>query len=107
MTFKFPAWAVVFSLFATSAFAELIVINGRYVVPKDSVRGYFYRERDQNTVFDIRWSDWSTQYRCQDPYDRARVMAASLNFVLQIKDAQSLDFQEFLDNEGFADCAKF
>lgn len=107
MTFKSAALAVMFSFFASSAFAELIVINGRYIVPKEAIRGYFYRESDQRTVFDIRWSDWSTQYRCEDLYDRTRVQAASLNFVLQIGEASALDFGEFLESEGFADCAKF
>lgn len=107
MKFKFPAFAVVFCLFASSALAEMIVINGRYIVPKDSIRGYFYRQSDQQTVFDIRWSDWSTQYRCQDLYERTRVQAASLNFVLQISEASALDFEDFLDSEGFVECSKF
>ena len=109
MKFKFPALTVVFSLLASSALAEMIVINGRYVVPKDSVRGYFYRkgQSEKLTVFDVRWSDWSTQYRCQDRYDETRVEAASLNFVLQLSEARSLDFKDFLDSQGFAECSKF
>lgn len=99
--------SIVFAICASSAAADLIVINDRYIVAKDDVRGYFYRDRDRLTVFDIRWSDWSTQYRCQDEYDRDRATAASLNFVVQIKDALSLDFAKFLEGEGFADCKKF
>ena len=107
MKFKFPVLAVVFSLFASGASAEMIVINGRYVVSKDSIRGYFCRQSNQQTVFDIRWSDWSTQYRCQDRYDKTRVKAASLNFVIQLSEASALDFKDFLDNEGFAECSQF
>lgn len=107
MTFKLATVAVAFSLLATSAQAELIVINGRYVVAKDSVRGYFYRRNSQQTVFDVRWSDWSTQYKCDDDYDLTRVEAASLNLVLQIDEARSLDFKDFLESEGFAGCEKF
>ncbi len=107
MKLRLSALVVVFSLLGSSAWAEMIVINGRYIVPKESVRGYFYRESDQHTVFDIRWSDWSTQYRCQDAYDQTRVMAASLNFIIQLDDASSLDFQDFLDGEGFTNCSKF
>ncbi len=104
---KRTALTLFFTIFASSAFADLIVINDRYMVAKDDVRGYFYRDRDKLTVFDIRWSDWSTQYRCQDQYDRTRVTAASLNFVLQMKEAQSMDFATFLEGEGFTDCKKF
>ncbi len=104
---KRTALTLFFTIFASSAFADLIVINDRYMVAKDDVRGYFYRDRDRLTVFDIRWSDWSTQYRCQDQYDRTRVTAASLNFVLQMKEAQSMDFATFLEGEGFTDCKKF
>ena len=93
---KLAALALGFALLASSATAELIVINDRYIVAKNEVRGYFYRDRDKLTVFDIRWSEWSTQYRCQDKYDRTRVTAASLNFVVKMKDALSLDFGEFL-----------
>ena len=107
MKLKISALAVVLSLLASNAFAEMIVINGRYVVPKDSIRGYFYRQSDQKTVFDVRWSDWSTQYRCKDLYDRTRVLAASLNFVIQVGEASALDFNDFLDSQGFAECAKF
>ncbi|GGX54188.1 hypothetical protein GCM10007385_22990 [Tateyamaria omphalii] len=107
MSFKTSALAVALSLLATSAMADLIVINGRYVVAKDSVRAYFYRQRDDRTVFDVRWSDWSTQYRCNDEYDGTRVEAASLNLVLQIGDARALDFGDFLDSEGFEGCEKF
>lgn len=96
-----------FALCASGAAADLIVINERYVVAKEDVRGYFYRDRDSLTVFDIRWSDWSTQYRCADEYDRARVTAASLNLVVQMKDTLSLDFSVFLESEGFSDCQKF
>ena len=107
MKLKLAALAFVCSLFATGASAEMIVINGRYVVPKDTVRGYFYRQSNQQMVFDIRWSDWSTQYRCQDEYDKARVLAASLNFTIQIGKSSALDFGEFLKSEGFAGCEKF
>ncbi|WP_299610805.1 hypothetical protein [uncultured Tateyamaria sp.] len=107
MSFKTSSLALVLSLFATSAVADLIVINGRYIVAKDSVRGYFYRQSDQRTVFDVRWNDWSTQYRCEDEYDRSRVEAASLNLVLQIGDARAMDFADFLESEGFVDCEKF
>lgn len=107
MKVNFSILSVVFSLFTTSAQADMIVINGRYIVPKDSIRGYFYRRGEQHTVFDIRWSDWSTQYRCQDQYDKARVEAAALNFVIQIGEARSLDFKDFLDAEGFRECTKF
>ncbi len=99
--------SLIFAVFATSAAADFVVINDRYMVAKQDVRGYFYRDRNKLTVFDIRWSDWSTQYRCQDEYDRERVTAASLNFALKMKDALSLDFGEFLDEEGFTDCRKF
>lgn len=99
--------ALVFSVTATCAAADMVVINERYIVSKDDVRGYFYRDRDKRTVFDIRWRDWSTQYRCQDTYDAANVTAASLNLVLQLKDAISLDFAEFLNDQGFTDCQKF
>ena len=104
---KLMGLSLVLAAFASSAAADLIVINDRYMVAKDEVRGYFYRDRDKLTVFDIRWSEWSTQYRCQDEYDRERVTAASLNFVIQMKDALSLDFGEFLEGEGFTDCKKF
>ncbi len=107
MASKLAGLAIAFSLCASGASANLIVINDRYVVAKDSIRGYFYRDRNRLTVFDIRWSDWSTQYRCQDTYDRARVTAASLNFALKVKDALSLDFGDFLTEEGFSDCQKF
>ncbi len=107
MKSKLPALTVVFSLFASSALAEMIVINERYIVPKDSIRGYFYRQSDELTVFDISWSDWSTQYRCQDIYDGTKVMAASLNLVIAISEARALDFKEFLDGQGFMACSKF
>lgn len=104
---KLTGLTLVFAIFASSAVAELIVINDRYIVAKDDLRGYFYRDRNKVTVFDIRWSDWSTQYRCQDEYDPDSVTAASMNLVLRIKDALSLDFGEFLESEGFTDCQKF
>ena len=104
---KLAGLSLIFSIFASSVAADMIVINGRYMVAKNDVRGYFYRDSDGLTVFDIRWSDWSTQYRCQDEYDRDSVTAASLNFVVQMKDAQFLDFGEFLEGEGFTDCRKF
>lgn len=107
MKSKFPALAVTLSLLATGVSAEMIVINGRYVVAKESIRGYFYRQNNQQTVFDVRWSDWSTQYRCEDLYDRTVVQAAALNFVLQIGEANSLDFGDFLEDQGFSGCAKF
>ena len=107
MRLKFAGLAIVLSVFATSAAADLMVINGRYMVAKEDIRGYFYRDRGKQTVFDIRWSDWSTQYRCADEYDQDRVLAASLNFVIQIKEARSMDFGAFLDSEGFLDCQKF
>lgn len=104
---KILGLTILFAIFASEAIADLVVINGRYIVAKEDARGYFYRDRDKLTVFDIRWSDWSTQYRCDDQYDRERVTAASLNFVIQIKDAMSLDFGEFLEGEGFTNCQKF
>ncbi len=107
MKFRFPALAVVFSLFASSALAEMVVINGRYIVSKDSVRGYFYKKNDQQTAFDVRWDDWSTQYECNNEYDEAKVMAASLNFVIQLSESKSMDFSDFLDSEGFENCEKF
>jgi hypothetical protein len=107
MKLKLPLLAAVFSLFATSAMAEMIVINGRYMVQKDQVRAYFYRERGKTVVFDVRWSDWSTQYRCQDKYDKPEVMAASLNFALKVGEQKSLDFLEFLKDQGFRGCKQF
>lgn len=107
MKLRYAALAVVFSLFAANASAEMIVINERYVVPKDSIRGYFYRQNDQRTVFDVRWSDWSTQYRCEDTFDMTRVTAASLNLVIKIGEARALDFNDFLESEGFSGCSKF
>ncbi|WP_147108934.1 hypothetical protein [Tateyamaria sp. syn59] len=107
MPLKTTSLAITLCLVATTGLADMIVINGRYIVPKDGVRGYFYRQSDDRTVFDIRWSEWSTQYRCDDDYDRSRVEAAALNFVLQIADARALDFGDFLESEGFANCAKF
>ena len=107
MPFRTLSLALALTLVATSAVADLIVINGRYIVPKDGVRGYFYRQGDDRTVFDVRWSEWSTQYRCDDVYDRSRIEAAALNFVLQITDARALDFADFLETEGFSNCAKF
>lgn len=104
---KLTAISLAFALIASGAAADLIVINDRYVVAKDDVRGYFYRDNNKLTVFDIRWSDWSTQYRCQNEFNRVGVTAASLNLVVQIKDALSLDFGEFLEGEGFTDCQKF
>ncbi|MCV3271003.1 hypothetical protein [Roseobacter sinensis] len=101
------ASTLIFCLLASSAWADLIVINGRYVVPKESVRGYFYRQSNQQMVFDIRWSDWSTQYRCDDEYDQTRILAASLNFVMEVDEADALDFGEFLEGQGFNGCAKF
>lgn len=89
------------------AAAEMIVINGRYTVAKDSVRGYFYRQSNKQTVFDVRWSDWSTQYKCQDTYEDTKVMAASLNLVIKIGENRALDFKDFLDSQGFEDCSKF
>ncbi|WP_299674958.1 hypothetical protein [uncultured Roseobacter sp.] len=99
--------AMVLSIFASGAAAEMVVINGRYIVAKESIRAYFYRERDNRVVFDVRWSDWSTQYRCEDTYDRAEVTAASLNLVLELGQTSALDFEEFLEAEGFTNCAKF
>lgn len=99
--------ALILCLQASGALADMIVINGRYVVHKEEVRGYFYRQSDQKTVFDIRWSDWSTQYRCDDTYDQTRVLAASLNFALQLDESDQLDFGDFLEREGFSGCAKF
>ncbi|MEM6589314.1 MAG: hypothetical protein AAF641_12770 [Pseudomonadota bacterium] len=84
----------------------MIVVNGRYIVAKDEIRGYFYRD-GRATVLDIRWSDWSTQYKCADDYDRARVQAAMLNLSLRLQDARSVDFGEFLQDEGFSDCGRF
>lgn len=104
---KLTGLSLILLLSASSVAADLIVINDRYVVAKDDIRGYFYRDGSKLTVFDIRWSDWSTQYRCQDEYDSASVTAASLNFVVQMKDALSLNFAEFLKGEGFTDCQKF
>ncbi|MFT5785355.1 MAG: hypothetical protein ACI9KK_000701 [Ascidiaceihabitans sp.] len=107
MKFKFFTLTIIFSLFASIATAEMIVINGRYSVAKDSVRGYFYRQSNKQTVFDVRWSDWSTQYKCQDIYDDTKVMAASLNLAIQIGEARSLDFKEYLASQGFEGCSKF
>lgn len=104
---KLTLLAAVFSLFATSAMADMIVINGRHMAQKDQVRAYFYRERGKNVVFDVRWSDWSTQYRCEDTYDKPKVMAASLNFAMQIDEQRSLDFLEFLKDQGFRGCKQF
>ncbi|MEO0372116.1 MAG: hypothetical protein AAF231_11715, partial [Pseudomonadota bacterium] len=59
------------------------------------------------TVFDIRWSDWSTQYKCADEYDRTRIEAAMLNLSLRLEDARSVDFGDFLADEGFTDCRRF
>ncbi|GFE50100.1 hypothetical protein So717_18530 [Roseobacter cerasinus] len=99
--------ALILCLQASGAVADMIVINGRYVVHKEDVRGYFYRQNDQRMVFDIRWNDWSTQYRCNDTYDQTRVLAASLNFAIQLEEADQLDFGDFLEGEGFSGCAKF
>ncbi|MFT5797310.1 MAG: hypothetical protein ACI84R_001368 [Candidatus Azotimanducaceae bacterium] len=107
MKFKFLTLTAVFSLFSSMAAAEMIVINGRYTVAKDSVRGYFYRQSNKQTVFDVRWSDWSTQYKCQDTYEDTKVMAASLNLVIKIGENRALDFKDFLDSQGFEDCSKF
>lgn len=107
MKLKPTLLAVLFSLTATSAMAEMIVIDGRYIAQKDQVRAYFYRERGKNVVFDVRWSDWSTQYRCQDTYDKPKVLAASLNFALKVEEQRSLDFGEFLKDQGFRGCKKF
>ncbi|MGZ2259883.1 hypothetical protein [Roseobacter sp. A03A-229] len=107
MKIRLLAMAVGASLLASSVQAEMIVINGRYIVAKEAVRGYFYRENTQKTVFDVRWSDWSTQYRCEDTYDRSRIEAASLNLVLKIGEASFLDFEGFLESEGFVGCTKF
>lgn len=104
---KLTLLSIAFAICATSAAADLIVINQRYMVARDDVRGYFYRENGKLTVFNIRWSDWSTKYRCQDEYDRTKVTAALLNLAIQMKDAVSLDFGEFLEGEGFIDCRKF
>lgn len=104
---KCSVLAVMFCLLGSALQAEMIVINGRYVVAKEDVRGYFYRQSNQKTVFDVRWSDWSTQYRCEDRYDRSRVEAAALNLVLEIAEVRALDFQDFLESEGFAGCEKF
>ena len=105
MPIRLSVWTVFLSLLATNAFADMVVINDRYVVAKDTVRGYFYRDRDRKTVFDIRWSDWSTQYRCDDTYDRTRVQAAMLNFALQMDKTNAMDFQMFLEDQGFSGCA--
>ena len=104
---KLTLLSIAFALCASSAAADLSVINERYIVARDDVRGYFYRENGKLTVFNIRWSDWSTKYRCQDEYDRTRVTAALLNLAIQMKDAVSLDFGEYLESEGFIDCKKF
>jgi hypothetical protein len=104
---KLTLLSIAFALCASSAAADLIVINERYIVARDDVRGYFYRENGKLTVFNIRWSDWSTKYRCQDEYDRTKVTAALLNLAIQMKDAVSLDFGEYLESEGFIDCKKF
>lgn len=99
--------AALFSLLATSAMADMIVINGRYIAQKDQVRAYFYRERGRNVVFEARWSDWSAKHRCEDTYDKPKVMAASLNFAMQINEQRSLDFLEFLKEQGFRGCKQF
>jgi hypothetical protein len=41
MKFKFFTLTIIFSLFASIATAEMIVINGRYTVAKDSVADIF------------------------------------------------------------------
>lgn len=92
---------------ASTAAADHIVVNGRYIVAKADIRGYFYRERDQSTVFDVRWSDWSTRYRCDDAYDTAQVEAATGNLVLGLAGATSIDFGRFLEREGFIGCERF
>ena len=103
------AMALMMTGLASAAHADLIVVNGRYIVEKDSVRAYFYRQRGQEfqTVFDVRWSDWSTQYRCRNTYDQTLVLAASLNLVSEIKQSDVIDFGEFLTGQGFRDCEKF
>ena len=106
MTLKCLALTLALAVMGGAAAADMIVINGRYVVAKQDIRSYFYRD-GRATVFDVRWSDWSTRYKCQDEYDKAKVLAASLNLTLQLKDATDLDFGDFLSGEGFSDCQKF
>jgi hypothetical protein len=92
---------------ATSAAADHLVVNDRFIVAKDDVRGFFYRDGNRQTVLDIRWSDWSIKYRCNDEYDRDRVKAAMLNLVLQLDEARDLSFPDFLASEGFDGCESF
>ena len=107
MSFKLPSLAVIFTLVASTAFADMIVVNERFIVAKDSIRGLFYRDSNRLTVLDIRWSDWSTKYRCQTDYERARATAAMLNMRLDLEDADAIDFGDFLESEGFKDCKRF
>jgi hypothetical protein len=108
MIIKHLAAAMVPCLFMSSvSAADFVVINERYIVAKDSIRGYFYRESEKEIVFDIRWSDWSTQYMCQNAFDETQVKAASLNFAIQLQEASAIDFGEFLEAEGFTACKKF
>ncbi|MEO0371764.1 MAG: hypothetical protein AAF231_09940, partial [Pseudomonadota bacterium] len=90
MQYILTAIALILSTFTTAAKADTIVVNGRYIVAKEDIRGYFYRD-GRATVFDIRWSDWSTQYKCADEYDRTRIEAAMLNLSLRLEDARSVD----------------
>ncbi|MGL4238050.1 hypothetical protein [Tabrizicola sp.] len=108
MIVKHLVVAMVPCLFASSVLAaEFVVINQRYVVSKETIRGYFYRDGEKQIVFDVRWSDWSTQYRCQNAYDETKVEAASLSLAVKLKEASTLDFGEFLEGEGFTACEKF
>ncbi len=65
---KLTGLSLVFAVFASSAAADLIVINDRYMVAKGDVRGYFYRDADKLTVFDIRWGEWSRFFGWNEPY---------------------------------------
>ncbi len=107
MKLTIPVLALALSSLAPTAYAETVVINDRYIVCKDQVRGYFYRDSSRRTVFDVRWSDWSVRYLCEEEYDQTRVKAASLNFALQLDGASSLDFAEFLSGEGLGQCEAF
>lgn len=107
MKLKIFALFAVFVVYSQNAYAEMIVLEGRYITQKDEIRGYFYREKGKRVVFDIRWGEFSTKFRCQDEYDKAQVKAASLNFVLQVTESRALDLGEFLHDEGFRNCKKF
>ncbi|MEX0284352.1 MAG: hypothetical protein AB3N23_07045 [Paracoccaceae bacterium] len=59
MLIRFAFLAATFAMCAPVAQANTIVVNGRFVVAKETVRSMFYRQNKGNkrTVFDVRWSD--------------------------------------------------